>query len=44
MVDCWLPYGETEVYVSVEMDQLLGVLEPNTTSPEKPSTEKDIIE
>jgi nickel-dependent lactate racemase len=39
MVDCWLPYGETEVYVSVEMDQLLGILEPETTSPEKPSTE-----
>ena len=39
MVDCWLPYGETEVYVSVEMDQLLRVLEPKTRSPEKPGTE-----
>jgi nickel-dependent lactate racemase len=39
MVDCWLPYGETEVYVSIEMEQLLGVLEPKTTSPEKTSTE-----
>ena len=28
MVDCWLPYGETEVYVSVDMDNLIKVLEP----------------
>lgn len=28
MVDCWLPYGYTEVYVSVELDNHLGTLEP----------------
>ena len=39
MVDCWLPYGETEVYVSVEMDQLLGILKPDKIDPEKTSTE-----
>ena len=30
MVDCWLPYGETEVYVSVDMDNLIEVLDPKT--------------
>jgi nickel-dependent lactate racemase len=39
MVDCWLPYGETEVYVSVEMEQLLGIAEPNNINAEKPSSE-----
>ncbi len=39
MVDCWLPYGETEIYVSVEMDQLLGIVKPSNILPEKPSTE-----
>lgn len=39
MVDCWLPYGETEVYVSVEMEQLLGIAEPSNTNPEKPGSE-----
>lgn len=28
MVDCWLPYGETEVYVSVDMDNLIEILDP----------------
>jgi len=27
-VDCWLPYGETEVYVSVDMDNLIEILDP----------------
>jgi nickel-dependent lactate racemase len=36
MVDCWLPYGETEIYVSVDMDQLLGIAEPTNINPEKP--------
>lgn len=39
MVDCWLPYGETEVYVSVEMEQLLGIAEPQNIDAEKPSSE-----
>ena len=39
MVDCWLPYGETEVYVSVEMEQLLGIAEPQKINPEKPGSE-----
>lgn len=39
MVDCWLPYGDTEVYVSVEMDYLLGIAEPQKVEPEKPQSE-----
>jgi len=39
MVDCWLPYGETEVYVSVEMDYLLGIAEQARVDPEKPPSE-----
>jgi nickel-dependent lactate racemase len=30
LVDCWLPYGETEVYVSVDMDNLIQILGPRT--------------
>ena len=39
MVDCWLPYGETEVYVSVEMDYLLGIAKPSNVEPEKSPSE-----
>ncbi|MCW4049573.1 MAG: lactate racemase domain-containing protein [Candidatus Bathyarchaeota archaeon] len=28
LVDCWLPYGDTEIYVSIEMDNLIKILEP----------------
>ncbi len=35
MVDCWLPYGETEVYISVELKDLLGIAEPVMVDPEK---------
>ena len=28
MTDCWLPYGDTEVYVSVDLDNLLKILGP----------------
>jgi len=28
MTDCWLPYGETEVYVTVELENLIRTLEP----------------
>ena len=39
MVDCWLPYGDTEVYVSVELESLLEVAELKTVEPEKTSVE-----
>ena len=42
MVDCWLPYGETEIYVAVEMEQLLGIAEPKIIEPEK--TAQQIID
>ena len=28
MTDCWLPYGETEVYVTVELENLIKTMEP----------------
>ena len=39
MVDCWLPYGDTEVYVSVELESLLEIAELKTVEPEKTSVE-----
>ena len=33
MVEVWLPYGETEVYVSVEIKNILGELKPNEAEP-----------
>ncbi len=39
MVDCWLPYGDTEVYVSVELESLLGIAEMKQVEPEKTSVE-----
>ena len=39
MVDCWLPYGDTEVYVSVELESLLGIAEMKQIEPEKTSVE-----
>jgi nickel-dependent lactate racemase len=41
MVDCWLPYGETEIYVSVEMDNLVSEAKPKNIVPEK--TPEEII-
>ncbi len=41
MVDCWLPYGETEVYVSVDMDNLIEILDPRTEQ-EPRQTEEEI--
>jgi nickel-dependent lactate racemase len=35
MVDCWLPYGDTEVYISVELASLLGLAEPKQVEPDK---------
>ncbi|MFC1802707.1 lactate racemase domain-containing protein [Thermoproteota archaeon] len=39
MVDCWLPYGDTEVYVSVEIENLLGIAELKLVEPEKTAVE-----
>jgi len=39
MVDCWLPYGDTEVYVSVELESLLGTLGLKPVESNKPATE-----
>ena len=39
MVDCWLPYGDTEVYVSVELESLLEEVELRRVEPEKTSIE-----
>jgi nickel-dependent lactate racemase len=33
MVECWLPYGNTEVYVSVPLRNLLGTVEPARGQP-----------
>jgi nickel-dependent lactate racemase len=35
LVDCWLPYGDTEVYVSIELDNHLGTLKPLKISKEE---------
>ena len=39
MVDCWLPYGETEVYVSVELENLLEIADYKQVEPEKTANE-----
>jgi len=39
MVDCWLPYGDTEVYVSVELESLIQIAELVEVEPEKTATE-----
>ena len=31
MVECWLPYGRTEVHVSVPLRNLIGMVEPKET-------------
>ncbi len=33
MVECWLPYGNTEVHVSVPIRNLLGTIEPQEGQP-----------
>jgi nickel-dependent lactate racemase len=35
LVDCWLPYGNTEIYVAVEMDNLINILQPEETKTSK---------
>ena len=39
MVDCWLPYGDTEVYVTVELEALIGIADPKQVEPEKTPVE-----
>jgi lactate racemase len=39
MVDCWLPYGDTEVYVSVELENLLNLAGKQSIEPDKTSLE-----
>ncbi len=34
MVEVWLPYGETEVYVSAEITDILGEVKPNEVEPQ----------
>ena len=43
MVECWLPYGKTEVYVSVPLRNLLGTVEPVKEQP-SPDPRRTIIE
>ncbi len=43
MVECWLPYGKTEVYVSVPVRNLLGTVEPVKGQP-SPDPRRTIIE
>ncbi|MFB0543926.1 MAG: lactate racemase domain-containing protein, partial [Candidatus Bathyarchaeia archaeon] len=41
MVECWLPYGKTEVHVTVPIKNLLGIVEVEAEIAEEP--EKEII-
>jgi nickel-dependent lactate racemase len=34
MVECWLPYGHTEVYVTIDIRELLSVAEPARQEPQ----------
>ncbi|MFP3951720.1 MAG: lactate racemase domain-containing protein [Candidatus Bathyarchaeia archaeon] len=43
MVEVWLPYGDTEVYISVDLKNFLGKLEPEDRSPNE-SPEKILSE
>ncbi len=35
MVECWLPYGNTEVFVTVDIKDLLSVAEPTKVEPQQ---------
>jgi len=39
LVECWLPYGNTEVYVTVNVRDLLSVAEPARQEPTAPARE-----
>lgn len=43
MVECWLPYGKTEVYVGVPLRNLIGTVEPDKGQP-SPDPKKTILE
>jgi len=43
MVECWLPYGKTEVYVSVPLRNLVGTVEPDRGQP-SPDPKRAILE
>jgi nickel-dependent lactate racemase len=43
LVDCWLPYGDTEIYVTINMENHLGTLTPGRKTREEPIVfEKEI--
>lgn len=33
MVECWLPYGKTEIHITIPIQDLIGVLEPRFNQP-----------
>ncbi len=33
MVECWLPYGKTEVYVTIDLRDILSIAEPPKIEP-----------
>ncbi|MBS7652559.1 DUF2088 domain-containing protein [Candidatus Bathyarchaeota archaeon] len=33
MVECWLPYGKTEIHITVPIQDLMGILEPRFNQP-----------
>ncbi len=39
MVECWLPYGNTEVHLTIALRDLLGVAEPEPQKPQAPPRE-----
>jgi len=39
LVECWLPYGNTEVYVTVDIKDLLSTAEPVKQEPQLPARE-----
>jgi nickel-dependent lactate racemase len=41
MVECWLPYGKTEVYVTIDLSEIMSIAEPPKIEPT--SQVKEII-
>ncbi|MBS7638322.1 DUF2088 domain-containing protein [Candidatus Bathyarchaeota archaeon] len=33
MVECWLPYGKTEIHITIPIQDLIGILEPKFDQP-----------
>jgi nickel-dependent lactate racemase len=44
LVDCWLPYGDTEIYVSINLEDYLGTLTPKKIHGEEPLTLQNEIQ